>query len=176
MSGTTRERRPSTEEGRISSLETAYRQLQSDVHAIRNDIASIAQDTRSSIAALSDRVAAGTRTQWPVIIGTAAILLTVVGFLGQGYTRDQSRLESQVEELRKGQMETAFDRGKGFEQLGALGERIRHLDEVLQREMRQLDEPIMEQVRSIAALNAQKIQAVKEALEHHCLNGTERKP
>lgn len=116
--------------------------MESDVAALRGSIEQLAQAMSAGFAEVKKAIPSG-RTEWSVLAGWAAVILTIVGMVGGsvGFSiaRNADRLEGQVSGIQARELGLAFERGKLAERIDNHGEALTQLDTTLQREMRLLD-------------------------------------
>lgn len=83
-------------ESRLSIVETNYERLIDDVHTTADSLERHAERTSSAIESIVTKLASAKVPQWGALASWAGVILTVVGLLLAGYSRDQARLETQV--------------------------------------------------------------------------------
>jgi len=115
---------------------------------------------RGMIVALGDKISTGQRTPWNVIIGIAALVLTIgglsltviTGFFGVvawQYDANQARIEANVVKMREARVSAARAEGGAIAHRQITDDRVVHLDATLQHEMLILDSRIGSQVENI---------------------------
>ena len=85
------------QEARLTAQEVGLRAVREEVHTLAQTLAGFAEDTRDSIKELGEKIVASHKTNWAPIIGSAGLMISVVIAMvagwGNGYIRDQGRLE-----------------------------------------------------------------------------------
>ena len=108
---------------RIAGLEEGYRALTRDVGSLAETVAQLQRDQRHSFDMLSEKLSATKQTDWKLIVSFVSIFLTITGALVYGIQQQDGQLKEQIGQSHN-----------------TLGKAIVHQDEVLQREMRILDD------------------------------------
>lgn len=97
---------------RLGALEEGFRGIRDDMGEIKKALVSFMRETRDTINGLTDRIAMGQKTQWPIIFGSVGIAVTIIGFLATGYVRDLSRVEDKQRVLYERGYDVQYDRGR----------------------------------------------------------------
>lgn len=137
------EQRRSTDsmmESRVSSLEAHHERLHEDVASLNRAVSGVAEEMRQGFR----RITEDKKTNWGAFASWAGVVLMVIGIGSSGYVRDLTRVENVQTTLFKDYIDhkelpghpTALVMHKHMD------DRLTHLDEILQREMRLLDDNI----------------------------------
>lgn len=101
---------------RVSALEVSVTSLHDDMTRTREDIGGL----NRKIDILIDRIAASGRFAWGPVLSAGALALTIIGFVGSGYVRDQGRHETSILELQHESLSAAEKRGETKARLESL--------------------------------------------------------
>lgn len=144
------------------SFEAEIARHDAELHSINNTLSNLADSFSSrfnkleaSIGRLAGQFNNHNRTPWSMLAGWAAVVLVVIGFLGNGYVRDMQRVERDGDAVGVSFVEHIKDGHPGVVRIG-MEANTRHieqnekesrdrdaaLDIALQREMRMLTESL----------------------------------
>lgn len=162
------ERRKSTLlEERVSAME-------SDIRALSHNFESFSADIKAAIGRMQDH----RRTSWPALASWAGVILMIVTMAGSGYVRDQARIEKALIKLTDSHIEHMSEDGHRAmmqrvssveEELKDIRGEIKDLDAILQREMRLLDDAVVEKIEAMDA----KLQQEMRRLDLEAMKGGE---
>ena len=82
------------QDSRLAAVETNYARLDEDVHETAVALEKHVERTSLALETINNKVNASKVPQWSALASWAAIILTIVALLLNGYGEDQSRLET----------------------------------------------------------------------------------
>ncbi len=123
---------------RVVGIESAMDQLLQGFKMLTNSIESSA-----------DRQFENNKTKWPNIFAGGGLLALLLGAFLNGYVRDMQRIEKDVLHLRENR--TSLSDPVQDEGIRTLRLAAKSLDETLQREMRLLDEAMIQRITALDA-------------------------
>ena len=153
-------------DSRLASLEAKYSQVSDDVQALRSDFGSFAAEMRNAIADIR-------RTPWGDMAKWASVVLTMVALVGglvafgmnakiddlYGQIKSHEALEAHPAALRDlGKTEIRIERVEGS---------VVKLDEILQREMRLLDQTLQNEFGGWIEGLQKQIDSTSKVVETH---------
>jgi len=111
-------------------------------------------DLLAAIRSMNGKAVNGTAT-WGVLASWASVILALVfgigGAIGMAFGLALSDTRLAVKGLQERELVNAEDRGRQSERIDRHGDGLLRLDEVLQREMRQLDQAMIVQIEGLDA-------------------------
>lgn len=173
---------------RITSLESDSRALSAGQHELSSSFQTFASDMRGAIQTLQERLTASQRTPWSTLASWAAVVITIIALGGAGFVRDVSRIETtqaiirgdvearsawigqasaSLERLHQDQVALAgahADVPVIAERVLRIDSQVAHLDEMLQREMRILDQTAATGLEALDRRLQQEMRLLNEPL------------
>lgn len=163
---------------RVAALEVSHDQLTKDVRTLANSIGDLASEQRQSmndlgnelrsvIGSIGDKVSQSAKTPWGNLIAGAvlivAIIAAIAGGFTSGYIRDQNRTEKNLDEVIKLVALHQKD-GTGHNDVAKNTLDITKLDNVIQREMKLIDETRKAQLAALDQRLQREMDLKDEAL------------
>lgn len=88
-------------DARIAAMEVHVKTVHTALHEFKDDVDSKFANITGLIQSIRSEISTSNRTQWPGILAGIGVLLVIVGFIGNGYVRDQERTEDDVAILQE---------------------------------------------------------------------------
>lgn len=86
-------------DARITALEVNITTLVGSIRDLKDDVDSKFASITTLVRGVGADVAQSGKTDWKAYFGGLAVLLVIIGFVGNGYVRDQERTEAAVQIL-----------------------------------------------------------------------------
>lgn len=130
---------------RLATLEAGFKGVQEDIRGLSGAMSALAIETRAAITTLGDRFAAAQQTPWARIIGFASVGLTIISMAAAWVWQNQARADRRLD-----LMEATYPSiVRNEERISNLIVHTGHLDDVLQREMRLVNEKALTMIADL---------------------------